>query len=466
MKKLYFICGCQELYGEETVKQAKDNAMDIAKTLSHHIHDVCEVDYRMIVTTSQEAIQVMQEANTDADCVGVITWMHTFSPAKMWIRALQILQKPLLHLHTQHNQELPYRTIDMDFMNLNQSAHGDREFSFVLARLKIPHAIAIGYYKSKKVIQKIRQFAEVAIAIDYSRNLKCAMFGNNMRQVAVTDGDRVESQIHFGWEVNYYPIGDLVGYTEQVSEQEIEEKMQEYNQKYVMHTDRRESVAEQAKYDVALHKFLNDQKIQAFTDTFQDLYGLKQLPGLAIQNLFAEGVGFAPEGDYKTSCLCALLMKLTEKRKGATGFIEDYTYDLTEGKEVELASHMLEVPAQFAVETPRIEVHPLSIGGKEDPARLVFSSIEGEAIQVTMIDLGTHFKMIAIPVRLVKAKEMPELPVARIMFEIRPSFEEGLQFWLEQGGGHHAVLSNCLTMEDLQLFSKLTNTEFVYLENK
>ena len=464
MKKIYFVCGSQDLYGEQVIKQVEIDSKEMVSYLNSQTGDLAEIVYKCTVTTSNEAVKVMQEASYDDDCVGVIVWMHTFSPAKMWIRGLQILNKPLLHLHTQYNERLPYETIDMDFMNLNQSAHGDREFSFILRRLNIEHSIAVGYYKNKKVIDKIRQFAEVAIAIDYSRNLKAATFGNNMRDVAVTDGDRVESQIRLGWEVNYYGIGDLVKYVNDVKDDEVDEKLKEYNQKYIMNTDNLNAVKEQAKYDVALHKFLKAEKIQAYTDTFQDLHGLKQLPGLAVQNIMSEGIGFGPEGDYKTACLGSVLMKMSEKRAGATGFIEDYTYDLLEGEEVELGSHMLEVPPVFAKNKPLIEVHPLGIGGKADPARLVFDSIEGKAIQVTMVDLGTHFKIIAMPIELVSSKEMPNLPVARIMYKILPTFEKGLEFWLKQGGGHHAVISTSLTMEDIELFCRLMHIEFDYIK--
>lgn len=464
MKKIYFICGSQDLYGEEVIKQVEIDSKAMVSYLNEQVQDLGEIVYGCTVTTSIDAAKIMQQASYDDDCVGVIVWMHTFSPAKMWIRGLQILNKPLLHLHTQYNERLPYETIDMDFMNLNQSAHGDREFSFILRRLNIEHAIAVGYYKNASVIKKIRQFMEVARAIDYSRHLRAATFGNNMRDVAVTDGDRVESQIRLGWEVNYYGIGDLVQYENKVTEVEEKLKMEEYINKYRMNTDKFESVKKQARYEVALEKFFRDERIHAFTDTFQDLHGLEQLPGLAVQNIMSTGIGFGPEGDYKTACLGAVLMKMSEKRDGATGFIEDYTYDLVEGHEVELGSHMLEVPPVFAKSKPAIEVHHLGIGGKNPPARLVFDSIEGKAIQVTMVDLGTHFKIIAMPIELVSSKEMPKLPVARVMYKILPTFEKGLEFWLRQGGGHHAVISTSLTMEDLALFCKLMKIEFEFIQ--
>lgn len=461
MKCLYFVVGSQDLYGEETLKQVALDAKEMASYLSDKLVGVSVV-IQPTVRSSIEAEDTLMKASMDKDCVGVITWMHTFSPAKMWIKGLQKLTKPLLHLHTQYNRKLPYSTIDMDFMNLNQSAHGDREYGFICTRLGIKREVVAGYYKDEKVIARIQRFADVALAMDFSHSLRVAAFGNNMRDVAVTDGDRVESEIRYGWNVNYYGIGDLVDIINKVSEEEVNNKLKEYNDKYIMNTDNLASVKEQAKYDVALHKFLKQENIGAFTDTFQDLHNMKQLPGLAAQNIMAEGVGFGPEGDYKTAALMAVLCKMAENRKGATAFLEDYTYDLTSGEEVELASHMLEVSPVFAANKPMIEVHPLGIGGKEDPARLVFDGITGKGIAVSMIDMGTHFRVICADIELIKQKEpMPKLPVARVMWKILPSFAEGAEKWIYAGGAHHAVISTALTKEDIELFCKLTNTELV-----
>ncbi len=462
MKKLYFVVGSQDLYGDECLRQVAADAADMASFLNEKLQEIVSVELLPTVVDSETCIEDLRKASVDDDCVGVITWMHTFSPAKMWIKGLQELRKPLLHLHTQHNEKLPYDSIDMDFMNLNQSAHGDREYGFIVARLGIPHEVVAGYYKNESVLKKIRQFAEVAKAIDYSHHLKVASFGNNMREVAVTDGDRVESQIRYGWECNYFGIGDLVKIMATVSESEVDAKMAEYESKYTMKTDNVDSVREQAKMEVALDKFLEKNHIGAFADTFQDLHNLKQLPGIAAQNLMAKGVGFGPEGDYKISALSAVLMKMAESRKGATGFIEDYTYDLTEGQEVELASHMLEVPPAFAATKPEIQVHPLGIGGKEDPARLVFDGVTGDAIQVTMVDMGDRFRIICADIELVKqAEPMPKLPVARIMFRHKPNFEIGTEGWCYAGGAHHSVISTALTRADIALFAKLTGTELV-----
>lgn len=463
MKKLYFVCGSQDLYGEEVLKQVAIDAKEMADYLNKKLVGV-EVSYITTVRSSEESESTLMKASFDNDCIGVIAWMHTFSPAKMWIKGLQKLTKPLLHLHTQHNRELPYDSINMDFMNLNQSAHGDREFGFICTRLGLQREIVSGYYKNDSVVARIQRFADVANAISYSHNLRVAMFGNNMRDVAVTDGDRVESEIKFGWNVNYYGVGDLVEYINAVSKEELEAKMKEYSNKYVLNINNIEAVEEQAKYDVALHKFFNKENIHAFTDTFQDLHGMKQLPGLSVQNIMAEGVGFGPEGDYKTSALMAVLCKMSENKKGATGFLEDYTYDLCEGSELELASHMLEVSPVFASNKPKIEVHPLGIGGKGDPARLVFDGIEGKGIAVSMIDMGTHFRIICADIELIKQpKPMPKLPVARVMWKVLPNFAQGTEEWINAGGAHHAVISTALTKEDIKLFAKLTNTELVII---
>ena len=462
MKKVYFIVGSQDLYGRECLDTVAKDSKEMVKFLNEKIADIAELVLLPIVETSEICIENFKKVMVEDDCIGVITWMHTFSPAKMWIKGLSLLKKPLLHLHTQHNERLPYDSIDMDFMNLNQSAHGDREYGFILARMGIVHEVVAGYYKHDRVITHIKRFMEVAKAIDFSRHLKVASFGNNMREVAVTDGDRVESQIKYGWECNYYALGDLIEIIKGVSEDETDKKMEEYLEKYTLKTDNIKAVREQAKYEVGLDKFLAKNNIGAFTDTFQDLHGLRQLPGISAQNLMARGIGFAPEGDYKTSALSAVLMKMAENRNGATGFIEDYTYDLTENEELELASHMLEVPPSFAATKPEIQVLPLGIGGKEDPARLVFDGVTGEGIQVTMVDMGDRFRIICADIELVKQPyPMPKLPVARIMYRHKPNFEIGTAAWCYAGGAHHSVVSTALTRDDIAMFAKLTNSELI-----
>lgn len=466
MKKLYFITGSQDLYSDETLAQAEKDGREIAAYLNEFLKDKVIVEPKPIIRNSVEAENVCIEASADSDCIGVIMWMHTFSPAKMWIRALKALRKPMLHLHTQFNEKLPYDKIDMDFMNLNQSAHGDREFGFICTRLGIKREVVAGFYKNSDVIEKIKKFVDVARAIEYSHGMRVAMFGNNMRDVAVTDGDRVESEIKFGWNVNYYGIGDLCDIIDNVSDAEITAKMEEYKGKYELCTDNIDAVYEQAKYEVALEKFTDKENISAFTDTFEDLHGLKQLPGLAVQNIMAKGIGFGPEGDYKTSALSAVLFEMAKERKGATGFTEDYTYDLTNGEELELAAHMLEVSPVFAASKPQIQVHPLGIGGKSDPARLVFDGICGEGIAVSLVDMGNRFRLICAEISLVKQpEEMPNLPVARMMWKIKPDFKTGAAAWIYAGGAHHAVVSTALTTEDIRLFAKMTDTELVVIDD-
>ena len=465
MSKLYFIPGSQDLYGKECLTQVAEDCRQMNDFFNEKLGDTVEFVLLPTVETSRICVEDMRKAMDDDDCVGVVTWMHTFSPAKMWIKGLQILRKPLLHLHTQYNEKLPYSEIDMDFMNLNQAAHGDREYGFIVKKLDIPHEVVAGYYKNPDFLASVKRFAEVAKAMAFSHDLRVATFGNNMRDVAVTDGNRLEAEIKYGWEIKYWGIGDIVDIAAQVSDADIDKKMDEYLSKYDMDTDNTEAVREQAKYEIAFERFLEKNGCKAFTDTFQDLHNMKQLPGIAIQNLMAKGTGFGPEGDYKISAFSAVLMKMAEGREGATGFIEDYTYDLTAGEELELASHMLEVPASFARTKPKIQVHPLGIGGKDDPARLVFDSVIGDGIQVTLIDLGDHFRIICADIELVEVPEpMPKLPVAQIMYRHKPNFKIGTAGWLQAGGAHHAVVSTALTKEDIELFAHLTDTELVIID--
>ena len=462
MEKLYFIPGSQDLYGRECLQSVREDCQKMTDFLNQKLGDVIRIELLPTVETSEICVEDMKKVMVDDDCVGVITWMHTFSPAKMWIKGLQLLQKPLRHLHTQANEKLPYDSIDMDFMNLNQAAHGDREYGFILAKLGIRHEVVAGYYQHEAVLEKIRRFAQVAKAIGLSHRMRVATFGNNMRDVAVTDGNRLECEIKYGWEVKYWGIGEIADLAGQVTDDEIDAKMADYESRYTMATDNVEAVRTQARYQIAFEKFIAANSVTAFTDNFQDLHGLSQLPGLAAQDLMAKGIGFGPEGDYKISAFSSVLMKMAEGRKGATGFIEDYTYDLTPGHELELASHMLEVPASFAAAKPEIQVHPLGIGGKDDPARLVFDGVTGDGIQCTLIDLGDHFRIICADIELVKQPQsMPKLPVARIMYRHKPNFEIGTAAWCYAGGAHHSVVSTALKREDIALFAKLTGTELV-----
>ena len=464
MKKVYFITGSQDLYGEEVLLQVAEDSKVIASYLNDKIDGV-EICYKSTVRDEASCVEACAAATNDKDCIAVITWMHTFSPAKMWIKGLQFLKKPLLHFHTQANEKLPYDEIDMDFMNLNQTAHGGREYGFMCTRLGVKREVVVGYYQHEDVIEKIKKFIDVARAVDFSKNLNVAMFGSNMREVSVTDGDRVESQIKYGWNVNYYGIGDLVALVNNVTEKELDDKMAEYSKLYIMNTDNIDAVKEQAKYEIALDKFLKEGSFGAYTDTFQDLHGMKQLPGLATQRMMAKGIGFGAEGDYKTAALNAIFCEMAKGRKGSTGFMEDYTYDFTKGEEVVLGSHMLEVSPDFASTQPKIDVHHLGIGGKEPPARLGVDGVAGDGVAVCMIDMGDRFRLICAKVELVKQpKEMPKLPVARIMWKLKPDHATGAAAWIYAGGAHHTVVSTALTVDDIRLFAKLTDTELVVID--
>ena len=462
--KIYFITGSQFLYGEETLKQVEQDSIKMVEFLNEKIGRV-DVEYKGVVKTEKEATKYVKEINYDDECVGMIVWCHTFSPAKMWINGLKILQKPMLHLHTQFNRELPYDEIDMDFMNLNQSAHGDREFAYALTRLGVPRVSVAGYYKDEDVVKEIEEWVDVAVAVDYSKKVKVCRFGDNMREVAVTDGDKVEAQIKLGWQIDYYGIGDVVEEINAVSQKETDALYDEILSLYTLNTDKVESVKEQVKYEIALKRFLDKNDYVALTTNFQDLHGLKQLFGMSIQRLMASGYGFGAEGDWKIAALGAILKKMAEGRAGATCFMEDYTYDLIKGQELVLGSHMLEVCPTIASTRPAIEVHPLGIGGKEDPARLVFDGQEGDGIAVCMVDMGNRLRLICAEIELVKQpKPMPKLPVARIMWKLKPDFKTGAKAWLEAGGAHHTVVSTALTAKDVELFAKLNGLEFVHIK--
>ena len=462
--KIYFITGSQFLYGEETLKQVESDSIKMVEYINAKI-DRVEIVYKGMVKTEREATKFVKEVNYDDECVGMMVWCHTFSPAKMWINGMKSLQKPMLHLHTQFNRELPYDEIDMDFMNLNQSAHGDREFAYVLTRLGVPRVSVAGYYQDEDVIKEISEWADVAVAVDYSKKLKVCRFGDNMREVAVTDGDKVEAQIKLGWQVDYYGIGDIVAEINKVTEEETEALYNEIISLYTLKTDDVASVKEQVKYEIALKRFLAKNDYTALTTNFQDLHGLKQLFGMSIQRLMAEGYGFGAEGDWKISALSAIFKKMAEGRKGVTCFMEDYTYDLVKGKELVLGSHMLEVCPTVASTKPTIEVHPLGIGDREPPARLVFDGTEGDGIAVCMVDMGDRFRLICAEIELVKQpKPMPKLPVARIMWKLKPDFKSGAKAWLEAGGAHHTVVSTALTAKDMELFAKLNGLEFVHIK--
>lgn len=469
-KKFWFVVGSQALYGEEALDQVKSNAQDIANELNNKADLPFEIELQPQLATSADVItQIMKEANYRDDILGVITWMHTFSPAKMWIRGTQLLQKPLLHLATQYRNDIDWQHIDMDYMNLHQSAHGDREYGFINRRLNKQNEIIFGDWQNTEIQSQLKAWMHVAYAYNESFGLKVARFGDNMRNVAVTEGDKIEAQIQYGWTVDYYGIGDLVSYVNEVKEEEITQLFEVYQQQYdfdyrnYSEDDFNASVIEQIKYEIAIKRFLDDGVYSAFTSNFEDLHGMKQLPGLAVQRLNEQGYGFAGEGDWKTAALDRLL-KIAAQNE-ATGFMEDYTYDLRKDQAHILGSHMLEVDPTLAATKPKIVVNPLGIGDKNDPARLVFDGKAGDGVVVTMVDLGTHYKFI---VNDITAKQLdepaPHLPVARVLWEVKPSLTTGVKRWLEEGGGHHTVLSLALTKTQILMLLKMFNAEYTIID--
>lgn len=463
--KFWFIVGSQFLYGPEALKAVEEDAKKMVEGLNASGKLPSEIEFKAVGTTSEVIDKFVMDANYDDKCAGIITWMHTFSPSKMWIRGLSKLQKPYLHLHTQFNREIP-SDIDMDFMNLNQSAHGDREHGFIGARMRLARKVVAGYWKNDSVQGKIATWMRTAIGVAASRSLKIVRFGDNMRNVAVTEGDKVEAEIKFGWSVNTWAVGDLVQYIDKVTDAEVEAQVKEYETKYEMNTDNLESVKYQAKMEVAIKKFLEDNNADGFVNTFEDLYGMKQLPGLATQDLTGQGYGFGPEGDWKISCLTAVMKTMAQGIDKGTALIEDYTYNFGKDGEdsYELGAHMLEICPSLAAGTPKIEVHELGIGGKEAPARLVFDGKEGPAIVATLVDMGGRMRLIVNDVQCVKPiLDMPKLPVAKVMWKPLPNLEESAEAWILAGGAHHSVISYTVTAEQLRDWANIMGIEFVHI---
>lgn len=468
-REFWFVIGSQHLYGEEALAQVKANAQKMTDALNNSGVLPYPIVLQDLAVSAEKITSIMKEVNYRDEVAGVITWMHTFSPAKMWIRGTQILQKPLLHLATQFNESIPWDTIDMDFMNLNQAAHGDREYGHINARLNKRNKIVVGYWQRPEVQKQIAEWMDVAVAYNESFNIKVARFGDNMRSVAVTEGDKVEAQIKFGWTVDYYGIGDLVQYVNAVTDKEIDELMAEYAELYdfdygsYSKEDWEASVRIQASYEIALKRFLDERGYNAFTTNFEDLHGMRQLPGLAVQRLMAQGYGFAGEGDWKTAALNRLLKVMSHNQ--STGFMEDYTYELAAGQEAILQSHMLEVDPTFAGKRPRIFVAPLGIGDREDPARLVFDGKAGEGVVVSMADFGTHFKLLVNEISAFEPTvPAPKLPVARVLWKVKPNFHEGVRTWIENGGGHHTVASLNLTTDQIVTLAKMFDVETVVIK--
>lgn len=468
-KEFWLIVGSQHLYGEEILERVLKQSKEIVDILNDKAKLPYELKLKKVVVNEEEIKEVMKEANYYDSCAGIVTWMHTFSPAKIWIAGTKILQKPLLHMVTQYEKDIPWNRIDMDYMNLNQSAHGDREYGFINARLKKNNKIVVGHWSNDVFHKQIRKWMVSAVGYIESQNIKVARFGDNMRNVAVTEGDKIEAAIQFGWTVDYFGIGDLVNEMKEVTDTEIDDIYEKCKELYHFESGDNdleyyeEQVKEQVKIEIALRRFLERGGYTAFTTNFEDLHGMKQLPGMAVQRLNAEGYGFAGEGDWKTAALDRLMKIMSGNI--STGFMEDYTYNLTENDKYIVQAHMLEVDPTLAQTKPRVEVHPLGIGGKGDPARLVFDGKSGEGVVVSMIDLGTHFRLLINRVKAeVPKHKAPNLPVARIIWKPYPNFDEGVKKWIESGGGHHTVVSLSLTVEEMRDWAEMVGLETVLIE--
>lgn len=464
--KFYFITGSQGLYGEETLREVASDTRTIVAALNESPIIPYEIEWKNTVVSPEAILDVISEANYDKECAGIITFMHTFSPSKMWIAGLSRLQKPYCHFHTQFNREIPWETIDMDFMNLNQSAHGDREHGFIGARMRMPRKIVVGYWQDEKTQEKLAAFMRAAAGAFESARLKIARFGDNMREVAVTEGDKVGVQIEMGWATNGYGIGDLCDLMDGVSDAEVNEAYDRMIGGYNLLTSNIEAVKYQVKIELALRKFLADGGFGAFTTCFQDLHGMKQLPGMACQRLMEDGYGFGAEGDWKDAALCRIMKVMSRGKAGGTSFMEDYTYNLVPGNECVLGAHMLEVCPSIADKSkkPNIVVKPLSIGNREDPARITFDGAAGDAINVTVVDVGGRLRMIVQDIEAISPLHpMPNLPVAATMWKPLPDIETASGSWITAGGAHHFVLSHALRADDMRDYAEMMGIEFVHI---
>jgi len=462
--EFWLVVGSQLLYGTEVLEKVAKHAQIIADGLDGSKDIPYKIIYKSTVKSPQEITDIIKQANYNDRCAGIIAWMHTFSPSKMWINGLSLLQKPYCHLHTQFNRNIPNLEIDMDFMNLNQSAHGDREHGFIGARMRLARKIVVGYWEDENVHKQIGSWMRSAVGYAESKNLKVVRFGDNMRQVAVTEGDKVEAQIKLGWQVNTWAVGDLAKEMDAVTEQQIDRLMEEYKEKYIISTDNIEAIRYQAREEIAIKNILDREQAYAYSNTFEDLYGMRQLPGLASQRLMEKGYGYGGEGDWKVSAMTRIVKKMTEGMDGGTSFMEDYTYDLQPNSELSLGAHMLEVCPSLAAAKPRIEVHPLGIGGKEDPARLVFEGKEGSAIVISLVDMGGRLRLILQDIEVVKPiYDMPNLPVARLMWKPLPDLITGAHAWILAGGAHHTVLSYSATAEMMKDWAEMMDIEVLHI---
>ena len=469
--EVWFLTGSQHLYGPETLQRVAEHAAAIAAALDASAAIPVRVVPKPVLTGSDGIRQVMNEANASPTCVGVVAWMHTFSPAKMWIAGLELLRKPLLHLHTQYNREIPWAEIDMDFMNLNQAAHGDREFGFIAARLRLERKVVVGHWADAEVQERIGAWSRAACARHDWETGRIARFGENMREVAVTDGDKVEAQRRLGFSVNGYGVGDLVARVEAATDAEVDELIETYLDEYDVvgalrpGGERADSLRDGARIEIGLRGFLADGEFSAFTTTFEDLHGLNQLPGLGVQRLMRDGYGFGAEGDWKTAAMVRAMKVMSAGLEGGVSFMEDYTYHLSDSGDLSLGAHMLEVCESIAGDRPKLEIHPLSIGGKGDPVRLVFDAHPGPAVVAAIMDMGQRFRMVATSIDVIAAPQpLPRLPVARAVWRPRPDLQTAAAAWIHAGGSHHTSLGFPVTVEHLRDFAAMSGVEFLVID--
>ena len=468
---VWFVTGSQQLYGDETLRRVSEDSKQIAAALQAAKAIPVQVTFKPVLTTPEAIRQLCLEANAAKGCIGLIAWMHTFSPAKMWIAGLNALQKPLLHLHTQFNRDLPWAEIDMDFMNLNQSAHGDREFGFIETRMRHSRKTVVGFWQDPAVIDRLSTWSRAAAAWDEAHGLRVARFGDNMRHVAVTEGDKVEAHIRLGFSVDGYSVGELAETVRAVPNGAVDVLVEEYEEQYEVSPtlrksgDRHDALRDAARIEVGLRTFLDIGGFKAFTDTFEDLDGLPQLPGIAVQRLMGDGYGFGAEGDWKTAALVRLMKVMSTGLEGGTSFMEDYTYHLAPHGPKVLGAHMLEVCPSIAGQKPSCEIHPLSIGGKQDPVRLVFTASPGPAVVVGLLDLGGRFRMVANEVDVTAPDEsLPKLPVARAVWQPKPDLQTAAEAWLIAGGPHHTGFSMAMGIEPLADFAEIAGIEFLVID--
>ncbi|MBC7877183.1 MAG: L-arabinose isomerase [Anaerolineales bacterium] len=469
--EVWFVTGSQHLYGPKTLETVAEHSRAIASALGVSKHLPVQVVFKPVLTTPDAIRELCLEANSSKNCIGLVTWMHTFSPAKMWIAGLTLLKKPILHLHTQYNQEIPWSEIDMDFMNLNQAAHGDREFGFIGSRLRLNRKVVVGHWSDETVQAEIGVWVRAASAWADWQGAKIARFGDNMRDVAVTEGDKVEAQIQLGYDVYGYGVGELVKLVNEASDAEVDQLIKTYLDEYEVVAElkpggaRNSSLRDGARIEIGLRNFLNAGNFKAFTTTFEDLHGLTQLPGLAAQRLMRDGYGFGAEGDWKTSALVRAMKVMNQGLEGGVSFMEDYTYHFSASGDKVLGSHMLEICESIAVGKPKLEIHPLSIGGKADPVRSVFDANTGPAIGASIVHMGGRFRMVANVVDVVPTDEpLPKLPVARALWLPRPNLKVATAAWIHAGGAHHTSFSYSVTAEHLQDFADIAGIEFLLID--